>query len=119
MKIALNMDELSSGDKKATEGKALEKLILATGNGDFEARDTLYQHYLPLLTSLAKKRTSNVAEINQFIERGKAGLITATRKYKTSIGSDKFKLFALNYIEKSMDAGSGKGGLFSRLFGSG
>ena len=119
MKIALNMSELSSGNDKNSENQALERVILATKAGDFEARDALYHLYLPLLTSLAKKRTADdVGKINELIEKGKSGLLTAAKKYKTSVGPDKFKLFALDYIEKEMDSGNSKGGLLSRLFGA-
>ena len=115
MKISLNLDEFNAGDDKDAQKAALEKVILAAKEGDFEARDALLQHYMPLLTSLAKKRSADITEINQLIEGGKAGLLNATRKYKPGIGPDKFKLFALDFIERGMSDATHHG-FFSRFF---
>jgi len=115
MKISLNLDELNAGDDKEAQLAALEKVILATKAGDYEARDALYQHYMPLLTSLAKKRSKDVSEINQLIEGGKTGLLNAASKYKAGQGADKFKLFALDFIERGMSDATHHG-FFSRLF---
>jgi DNA-directed RNA polymerase specialized sigma subunit len=116
MKIALNMDELSGDDKKAAQA-ALERLIKRTKDGDFQARDALIQHYMPILSKLAKKRSSSSKEFNETIEAGKAGLCEAARKYKPSVGPDKFQVFALDFIEKAMDKGSSSGGFLARLLG--
>ena len=69
---------------------------------------------MPLLTSLAKKRSLETASINRYIEAGKEGLVNATRHYKPTNG--KFQVFALNYIENQMDR-LDRPGFFSRLFG--
>jgi DNA-directed RNA polymerase specialized sigma subunit len=115
MKISLNLDELNAGDDKSAQNTALERVILAAKAGDFEARDALFQHYMSLLTSLAKKRTNDVSEINQLIEGGKTGLLNAAHKYKPSITPEKFKLFALDFIEKGM-SDTTHHGFFSRFF---
>jgi len=115
MKIALNMDNLGKGSAKNEETQAVERLLSAARDGDFAARDMLVQHYMPLLTSMAKKRSHEVKEINSLIDRGKEGLALAAKKSKPSMDAAKFKLFALDFIEKSMDKSGG--GFFSKLFG--
>ena len=41
----------------------------------------------------------------------------AAKKYKSSVGADKFQIFALDYIESNMDALNKGGGFLSKLFG--
>lgn len=116
MKIALNLDNLGGDNEKEIEAQTLEKIILGAKAGDFEARDALFAHYMPLLTGMAKKRSADVSVINQMIEGGKKGLLMAASKYKQGMGPDKFKLFALDYIERGMSDATHHG-FFSRLFG--
>lgn len=94
-----------------------EKIILAVKNGDWTAKNQLTSAFNPLITSLAEKRGANVSEINAYIEAGNQGLVAAAKKYKSSIGADKFQVFALDFIEAHMNRLSGGGGFFSRLFG--
>ena len=121
MKIALNMGQ-QDNDPKASQ-KVLEHDILAAKDGDWNAKANLTRVFGPLLTSLAEKRAHDTSTINKLVEAGRQGLYLAAKKYKPSVGADHFRIFALDFIESSMDqaakAGTagGKGGFFSRLFG--
>jgi len=120
MKIALNMGQ--DNDPKAAQ-RVLEHEILAAKDGDWNAKTNLARTFGPLLTSLAEKRASDTATVNKLIEAGKQGLYLAAKKYKPSVGADHFRIFALDFIESSMDqaakaaASGSKGGFFARLFG--
>ena len=115
MKIALNMrqgDDLSGdGDRE----RAIERDIAAAKRGDWEAKTRLARTFMPLFTSLARKRSQETAAINRHIEAGREGLMDAVRRYKPNAGM-KFEVFALSYIEDEMDR-AGKPGFFARLFG--
>jgi hypothetical protein len=112
MKIALNMKEEAPTSNRAVQAKAIENHVVAAKKGDWNAKHNLERAFMPLMTSLAEKRTTDTAEFNTLIEGAKDGLARATKKYK--LGGN-FQIFALDFIEKSMDGGGG--GLFSRLFG--
>jgi len=118
MRISLN---LGKGDgapgSGAAPGTISEADILAARDNDWGARNKLIRQFTPLISSLAQKRSDDVAEVNRCIEAGKQGLLTAIRKYKRNIGAARFRLFALDFIEKSMDGQGGTRGFFSRLFG--
>ena len=62
-----------------------------------------------------QKRASDQAQINDLIEKGKEGINKAAKKFNLKDGADKFRIFAVNYVEDAMD-GKG-GGFFSKLFG--
>ena len=115
MKIALNMGEHKPQTPK---GGIPEGQILAAKKGDWSAKNQLANSFLPLIKSLAEKRASEPSKINKFVEAGKEGLFTAIKKYKKSVGADKFQVFALDYIQARMDrlAGGG-GGFLASLFG--
>jgi DNA-directed RNA polymerase specialized sigma subunit len=117
MKIPLSM----SGDQgpdadKGKRNKALESTILASKRGDWDAKNALGRSFLPLITSLAEKRSEDTAEINTLIAAGKEGLFAAARKYRRDIGPVDFQLFALDFIEAQMDKPEKSGGLFGKLF---
>jgi len=114
MKIGLNMGGDQHVSSKKAHDKELERIILATKEGDWTAKTKLAKEFMPLLTSLAEKRTKETGKMNELIEKGKNGLYAACKKYKPVMGVNKFRVFAVNYIEKYMD---GKVGFFSRLFG--
>ncbi len=119
MKISLRMQQ---GDVQATSRDAHDRImqhdIMACKRGDFEAEKRMIRSFMPLFTSLARKRSQDTATINQCIDAGKQGLKKAIKKYKPSIGADKFRIFAVEYIEQSMDERlEGKKGFFARLFG--
>ena len=107
-----------SGPSSA-QAKISEQDILAARKGDWTAKANLVRVFTPLLTALANKRVSEPARVNEIIEAGKEGLLKAAKRYKPSVGAAKFQVFALDYIEASMDrqARRGRGGFFARLFG--
>ena len=119
MKIPLNMGNNGAQSGKAAQFKTLERYILATKKGDWNAKNNLVRTFLPLLSSLAEKRTSDMTQKNKLIDAGKEGLFTAARKFKEGMGADKFQVFALDYIESSMDNLGKDVGFFARLFGRG
>jgi DNA-directed RNA polymerase specialized sigma subunit len=78
--------------------------------------------FTPLLNTLARKRAPDgrPEKINALLEAGKAGLMRACRKYSSEVGPAKFQIFALNFIEESMDSiGIGFLARLKRLFGAG
>lgn len=115
MKISLNMG--SGPASKATQAKLLERDVVGAAEGDWTCKTNLVRTFMPLITSLAQKRTSEVAKLNKYTEAGKEGLMTAAKKYKPGSGVDNFHIFALDFIEKSMDHTDKPGGFFSKLFG--
>ena len=118
MKIALNLrqnDEMALG---ADQEKALERDVLACKRSDWEAKARLVHTFMPLLTSLARKRSSDIATTNRHIEAGKEGLLIACRKYRPEIDG-KFQIFALTFIEAQMDRVGKSRNFFARLFGGG
>jgi DNA-directed RNA polymerase specialized sigma subunit len=116
MKIPLNVQHESD---ETVNARALAQMITAAGRGDFDAKLNLVRTFTPLLTSLAQKRTSETQKLNVYIEAGKAGLLKAAKKYKTSsMGADRFQLFALDFITARMDRIDKKGGFFGKLFGA-
>lgn len=118
MKISLQMDQQASSDSPEARARVLEHDILAAKQGDWNAKNQLVRMFMPLLTSLAQKRTSDTAKINLLIDAGKKGIFLAAKKYKKDIGAENFQIFALDFVDKAMDqASSGKGGFFARLFG--
>lgn len=114
MKIALNLRNESANPDVDRE-KAIERDAEACRRNDWEAKTRLIQLFMPLLTSLAKKRSQETSAINRYIEAGKEGLVSATRHYKP-VTHGKFQVFALNYIENAMDRVDHPG-FFARLFG--
>ena len=114
MKIGLNMGENAP---QAPKSGVPEAQILAAGKGDWAAKEQLATAFLPLIKSLAEKRASEPSKINKFVEAGKSGLFAAAKKYKPSIGADRFPIFALDYIEGRMNKLAGGGGFLSGLFG--
>jgi DNA-directed RNA polymerase specialized sigma subunit len=119
MKIPLRVAKEANPSSRTAQTRLLERDIMAAKRGDWNAKNNLVRTFTPLLTSLAQKRSADTAEVNRYIEAGKNGLFTAVAKYKQNIGPEKFRVFALDFIEKNMDrAAGGKGeGFFSRLFG--
>lgn len=115
MKISLNLNQNDYATPEAAREKAIERDVEACKRNDWEAKTRLIQAFMPLLTSLAKKRTQETAAFNRYIEAGKEGLADAARHYNSSSGT-RFQLFALNYIEQAMNRVS-RPGFFARLFG--
>jgi DNA-directed RNA polymerase specialized sigma subunit len=117
MKIALKVGNQDASSIKQEELRLLDRDIVSCSRGDWEAKNRLFKTFMPLFISLAKKRSSENAKINQLVEAGKLGLVDACKKYKSSTGADRFQIFALDYIEKTMNAVDHPRGFFSRLFG--
>ena len=117
MKIGLNMSGSSGMSEKEAEKRALHALILNAKKGDWESKDRLANKFRPLLLSLAEKRSSDIDTTKKLMEAGKIGLIAAARKYKPNMEADRFRIFALDYIETAMDRSEKGGGFLSRLFG--
>lgn len=116
MKIALQKNEILDLNGRAAQNETLERAILGCQMGDWNAKSSLARIFHPLLHTLAEKRVGvgQTAEINKAMERGRKGLFEATRCYKPNIGIQHFRVFALPYIEKSMD---GRRSFWERLFG--
>jgi DNA-directed RNA polymerase specialized sigma subunit len=117
MKIPLNIRPDETGPIGAHDEKLIERDVMACKRNDWEAKARLVQRFMPLFTSLAKKRASDTAAVNRYIEAGKEGLMDAVRKYKPQ-NDGKFQIFAPAYIEAQMDSAA-KPGFFARLFGRG
>ena len=115
MKIALNLRQDDVISPEAEREKFIERDVEACRRNDWEAKTRLIQAFIPLLTSLAKKRTQDTAVLNRYIEAGKEGLVDAARHYKSVAANGKFQVFALSYIEDAMTH-LDKPGFFSRLF---
>jgi DNA-directed RNA polymerase specialized sigma subunit len=117
MNIALSgTDKDHAVTSAEIKNKALEKDIRAAKKGDWEARHRVEKSLMPLLKKRAEKRAENMAGQNLMIEAGKAGIANALRKVPNDICGDRFQIFALPFIEESMDK-SQKPSFFKRLFG--
>jgi DNA-directed RNA polymerase specialized sigma subunit len=115
VKISLNLNQNDYSTPEATREKAIERDVEGCKKNDWEAKSRLIQTFMPLLTSLAKKRTQETAILNRFIEAGKEGLTDAAKHFNAS-SNTKFQLFALNYIEQAMNRVN-RPGFFARIFG--
>lgn len=115
MKISLNLNQNEHTTPEANREKAIERDVEACKKNDWEAKTRLIQTFMPLLISLAKKRTQETATLNRYIEAGKDGLTDAARHFSPSSGT-KFQLFALNSIEQAMNRVN-RPGFFARIFG--
>ena len=104
-------------DSSGSKPKVSEQEILAAKRGDWTAKNNIARVFTPLITSLAQKKSEDIAIINTYIEAGKEGLYLAAKKYKKTITPAKFQLFALNYIQKAMyKLENGKPSFFAKLF---
>jgi DNA-directed RNA polymerase specialized sigma subunit len=117
MKIPLNLRQDDGAHPTEDADRAIERDVEACRHNDWEAKARLVSAFMPLLTTLARKRAPDIASQNRCIEAGKEGLVAAVRKYKS--GSDqKFRVFVVAYIESHMDRARSEGrGFFARLFG--
>ena len=119
MKIALNMGNREFQSEKQEQTRVLEHDIMGCKNDDWEAKARLLRAFTPLLTQMAKKRSNDNNMINKYMEAGKTGIVNATKKFKSSIGADRFQIFAVDFIEEQMNRVDHKGGFIARLFGRG
>jgi len=118
MKIPLNMENSGAQSSKAAQAQVLGRDILAAKKGDWSAKNNLARTFMPLLQAIAEKRAPDAGQVNDYIEAGKAGLFAAAKKYRLSQGAEKFQVFAVDFIENSMDKVGTRGGFLSRLFGN-
>jgi DNA-directed RNA polymerase specialized sigma subunit len=116
MKIALRMLEHEAEPAKAAQQESLERDIIGTVKGDWRARNNLVRTFLPLIHSLVEKRAGSPAQAEACVEAAKKGLLEAARKYRHSMGPEKFQLLALDHIHRNLDRAVGGRGLFSWLF---
>ena len=105
---------MSGSPAKAT---ASEAEILAAQKGDWVAKKKKKKKFSPLIQSLAAKRSDDPAVVAALVEAGQAGLHQAAKKYRKSVGADKFSVFSLPYIQKAMDRlDKNRQNFLSRLF---
>ena len=114
MKISLNIRQGETVADSVAEERAIERDVMACKKNDWEAKARLVQRFMPLMSSLAKQRASDIPTINRFIEAGKEGMVTAVRKYKPE-SDGKFQIFVVSHMEAHMDHAA-KPGFFARLF---
>ena len=115
MKIPLKLSDHDLHAGPSAETRELERHIKGIKKNDWNAKAGLHKTFMPLLTKMAQKRASDQADVNDMLEKGKAGLEKAAKKFNLSTGADKFRMFSVDYIENAMD-GKG-GGFFAKLFG--
>lgn len=113
VKISLHLGQNDSYTSDGDREKAMEREVAACRKGDWEAKARLVNTFMPLLTNLARKRSTGIADINRYIEAGKEGLLAAARHHKDS-SHTKFQIFALRYIEEAMNKADRRG-IFSRF----
>ncbi|MBT3295559.1 MAG: hypothetical protein HN919_20950 [Verrucomicrobia bacterium] len=119
MKIPLKLGQDGQQSTVAAAAAAIARDVRAVKSGDWTAKNNLVRAFQPLLTSLSEKRAhGDHGKHNRYIDAGKEGLFRAAKKYKSKSHGDNFQLFALDYIERSMNGIDQDGGLMSRLFGS-
>ena len=119
MRIPLRMTSDDGGTGKLAQPGIPERDVLATREGDFQAKARLLAAFLPLLNKLARERTADNATINRYVDAGKEGVLAAVRKYKPKGGAGEFQIFALDFIESAMDSVTKPRGFLARLFGRG
>lgn len=115
MKIPLKLADHDMHAGPSTQTRELDRDIRGAKQNDWNAKAKIHKTFMPLLTSMAQKRSSDQSRINELVDKGKEGLNKAAKKYNLNEGADKFRIFAVSYVEDAMD-GKG-GGFFSKLFG--
>jgi hypothetical protein len=102
---------------RSAELEQLERCVARCQAGDLREHMQLARKFRPLIRTLAEKRVndpSNVKEINRLSSLGREGLYEAVLEYNPKIGIARFRVFALDYIERAMD--SKPKGFWQRLF---
>jgi DNA-directed RNA polymerase specialized sigma subunit len=104
MKIALSQDEVANLSASGAHAEELAKAVGGCRIGDWEAKHALERLFAPLLAMLADKRAGDDnAARNELIERGRAGLYRAAKRFPRRDPIRLFRLFALDHIEAAMD----------------
>jgi DNA-directed RNA polymerase specialized sigma subunit len=89
------------------ELESLGNCILNCQTGDLREHMRLARIFRPLIRTLAEKRAGgpdNVKEINRLCALGREGLYEAILEYTPKVGISRFRVFALDYIERAMDS---------------
>ncbi len=117
MKIPLHIrnNDIADASPAVNRELAIERDVRPCRRGDWEAKARLVRQFMPLLTSLAHRRTSETVGINRLIEAGKDGMLRAVRKFRPH-RHEKFEVFALQYIESAMERENSPRGFWRRLF---
>lgn len=115
MKIPLKLADHDLHAGPSNQTRELDRDIRGAKSNDWNAKSRLHKTFLPLLTTMAQKRSSDQGRINELVEKGKEGLNRAAKKFNPDTGADKFRIFAVSFVEDAMD-GKG-GGFFAKLFG--
>ena len=89
----------------------------AAGRHRRKGRRLLLRTFLPLLTSLAEKRTKDLHALNDYLDAGKEGLFKAAMKYTPGEGAERFHIFVVDFIDEAMTRHDKGDGFWSRLFG--
>jgi len=116
MRIPLKLGNDERQSSHAAAAHALEQDIAAARKGDWQARENVLRGFLPLITSMAEKRTAEPEARTQCIEAAREGLVKAMNKYRPGSARG-FQLFAVEFIEAAMDRAQKGGGFLGRLFG--
>jgi DNA-directed RNA polymerase specialized sigma subunit len=116
MKIPLNMNRGSDQVIRPDAGKISERDVANAVQGDWQAKGRLIQAFIPVMTAMARKKTTDTAGINDYVEAGENGLLRAAQRYKPTGNPGKFQIFAVDFIEKAMDDLEKPRGFLARLF---
>ncbi|MFZ4395949.1 MAG: hypothetical protein ACOYOU_10035 [Kiritimatiellia bacterium] len=115
MKISLSQKEVANLSGSGVQAVALAQAVAGCKKGDLEGRRALMRLFAPLIAMLAAKRAgSDAAACTELIERGRAGLCQAAKRFPPRESIRHFRLFALDHIEAAMDKPA-RG--LSKLFG--
>ena len=116
MKIALSQDEIANLATSGSQMEALTQAVSGCRVGDWEAKRNLERLFNPLITMLAARRAGADTKVrNELIERGRAGLYRAAKRFPRRENVRRFRLFALDYIQTEMEKPARSG--LRKLFG--
>ena len=108
MKIPLSQNELAELSTTG-EMEAFKQAIEGSRLGDWESKHKLDRFFTPLIQFLAGRRAGNNAVLlNDLTERARGGLHRAAKQFPRHTPARRFWIFALDYIETSMDRPGGR-----------
>ncbi len=102
--ITIYLHDLKNVDSSLLNAEEEKDLARRIKNGDMFARDELVEHNLKLVVSVAKKyynRCRGILELEDLIQEGNIGLITATEKFDPEKGY-KFSTYATCWIKQGI-----------------
>jgi DNA-directed RNA polymerase specialized sigma subunit len=115
MKITLSPEEMANLSAGGAQLEEIARAVDGCKLGDWEARHELERLFNPLIATLAFRRAGDDAALrNELIERGRAGLYRAAKRFPKRECKRRFRLFALDHIEAAMNRPLG---VLSRWFG--